>query len=444
MPSDNFKIFQDLYQTILLYLERSVVQTQMLIIAAVLVVAALIFLLVRIAINHWLLPKLESQHQGRGGQFLKHSLFILQDITFPTLALLTLEVVRYQFSNMGAVYGLFKDADFVLGILLLYRLSIAIAYQCFDQTRIRGYDRWFLAPLYLIFVLSFILFRLIDFNQLHQLVLFESDEAPLTLGVLFLSTIGLYFWIQLVLVVEDILKGLGERYTTMNIGTIEGMSALPKYGLIIMGIVTSLTTLGMSEATIATITGGLSVGIGFGMRDVITNFISGILLLFEQSLRPGDVIHIDGELGEVKKMSIRSTIIKTMDNVEKVLPNMMLFTSAVTNYTHSDPLVRVKLPLEVSEATASPDYMNYILDVANRHDLVEADPAPEVAATGFGDSSVTYNLMVWITNPRHIAPVTSDLYKAIWAGYEAHGFGNSTPKRELELLTAPKFQLATT
>ena len=110
----------------------------------------------------------------------------------------------------------------------------------------------------------------------------------------------------------------------------------------------ALSTLGFNLSALALIGGGLSVGIGFGLQELIANFISGILLLFEQSLRLGDIIEVDGQRGTVSQLRMRATVLRTIDNVEVFVPNKTLLTSTVATYTHSDRVVRRIIPVGVS------------------------------------------------------------------------------------------------
>ncbi|MDM8527308.1 mechanosensitive ion channel [Anaerolineales bacterium HSG24] len=440
MPDySNFNVLLDPFLKIMLYLGRAAVQRQLITIAVILVAAGFISQAIGVGIKRFVVPRIERSLAGRLQAFLKHGLLIITDIAFPMMSLYATDYVRNQFIAEGELYGLLNNLYFLLWILFIYRLCISLFYQIFGKKAIRGYHYRILGPLFALYVFAYILLDLVDIYQVYNLELlkFSESDTPLTLGALFLSTIGLYFWINLVLGVENFIQHLGKRYTAIPPGTIEAVLTPIRYILILTGVVMAFTNLGLNENTIAAITGGLSVGIGFGLQEVLTNFISGILLLFEQSLRPGDVISIDGEIGEVKKMSIRSTTIQTLNNVELIVPNQTFFTSTVTTYTQSSKVVRILIPMEVSEDTAKPEFMDYLLDLANKHPLIESEPEPSVLATGFGDSSVTYNIAVWVHDPLNIEQIMSDMNKVIWAGYDEHGFANSTPERNLNVLSVP-------
>jgi potassium efflux system protein len=165
----------------------------------------------------------------------------------------------------------------------------------------------------------------------------------------------------------------------------------------------------------------------------VANFISGILLLFEQSLRPGDIVSVGGEMGEVKKLSIRATTVNTFDNIELIVPNQLFLTSTVTSYTRTDRFVRVLIPIGVSYNSDPEAVRETLLAVAQRHGLVQEQPEPVVHFMGFGDSSLDFRLAVWVDDPLLRLNVASDLRFMIWKAFAEHSIEIPFPQRELHL-----------
>ncbi|MEZ4560298.1 MAG: mechanosensitive ion channel [Caldilineaceae bacterium] len=205
------------------------------------------------------------------------------------------------------------------------------------------------------------------------------------------------------------------------------------YGIIALGILTAVSTIGFDLSTLTIVLGGLSVGISFGLQELVANFISGILLVFEQSLRPGDVIQVAGHAGTVDKLRLRSTVLKTLDNVEIFVPNKTLLTSTVETYTHTDRKVRVPVDVGVSYASTPEDVRTILLEVAARHGLVLKDPAPTVFFTGFGDSSLDFKLLIWINDPPRSAQISSDLRFMIFREFARRGIEIPFPQRDIHL-----------
>ncbi|MCB0187047.1 MAG: mechanosensitive ion channel, partial [Caldilineaceae bacterium] len=183
--------------------------------------------------------------------------------------------------------------------------------------------------------------------------------------------------------------------------------------------------------------GGLSVGIGFGLQELVANFISGILLLFERTVRPGDMIEVSGQKGVVDKLRMRSTVIRTFDNTEIFVPNKNLLTSSFTAYTQTDRVVRRLLTVGVSYDSDPSQVRTILQDVANRHGLVLKKPEPLVFFLGFGASSLDFQLAVWVDDPLNAMRVASDLYFMIWNEFEKYEIEIPFPQQDLHLRSGP-------
>ena len=166
---------------------------------------------------------------------------------------------------------------------------------------------------------------------------------------------------------------------------------------------------------------------------MIANFISGILLVFEQTLRPGDVVEVGGQRGTVSQMRMRATVLRNVDNVEIFVPNKTLLTSTVAAYTFSDRVVRRVISVGVSYDSNPTQVRDILLDVAKSHGLVMTDPAPAVFFTAFGESSLNFDLAVWISDSARALEVVSDLHFAIFSQFTKHDIEIPFPQRDLRL-----------
>ncbi len=167
---------------------------------------------------------------------------------------------------------------------------------------------------------------------------------------------------------EIILRMIGPR-SHVDTGTINATLTIGRYVVLSPAVLIIFREIGFDPTSLILIAGGLSVGIGFGMQLIISNFISGIALLFEQSLRPGDVVEVGGILDTVEKLRVRTTTVRTYDNVEMIIPNETFFTLAVTTYTHDSRITRVLLPVGASYGSDPQQVMNILKDAAQRHGL---------------------------------------------------------------------------
>ncbi len=231
---------------------------------------------------------------------LRYGLKVLHSATFPLLCLLMLEVVRRFLNWQHVTSGLLGKVSWIVWGFLALQVSMTLLYALFDRATIRAYHYQLFIPLLCVVVGLKILDNLTDLQQLSDVVLVEVFNRPVTLGVLFVATIGLYFWTDTVHLIQDLVYQFAVRHTQADPGGAKAALTLIRYILVIVGVLYVLSNLQLGPTTLAAVTGGLSVGVGFGLREILSNFISGALLLFEQSLHPGDVIEVNDEISVVE------------------------------------------------------------------------------------------------------------------------------------------------
>lgn len=188
---------------------------------------------------------------------------------------------------------------------------------------------------------------------------------------------------------------------------------------------------GLSQITI--LGGALGVGIGFGLQAIVNNFVSGLILLFERPIKVGDMIEIGMEVGEVKELGLRATIVQTFDNAEVVIPNSELITGRVTNWTLSEKRVRVKLPVGVAYGTDISAVLKILLSCADANPMVLTKPEPKALFLAFGASSLDFELRVWIPDFAEGLVVRSELNQDIEAEFDLAGIEIPFPQTDLHL-----------
>jgi small-conductance mechanosensitive channel len=211
------------------------------------------------------------------------------------------------------------------------------------------------------------------------------------------------------------------------------VATLTRYALLVLGILISLGMLGLDFTSLAIIAGGLSVGIGIGLQDIVSNFVSGLVLLFEQSLRPGDVVELDGRISQVEKISLRATTVRTRTNEEVIIPNANFTTHQVKNLTKTDRLVQVIVPLGVSYKSEPELVRRLAVETSLQHPLVLDDPPPLLLFLGYGESSLDFNLLVSVIQPEMTLLIRSDLYYLLWKVFAEHDIEIPFPQRDLNL-----------
>jgi potassium efflux system protein len=177
------------------------------------------------------------------------------------------------------------------------------------------------------------------------------------------------------------------------------------------------------------------VGIGFGLKEVISNFVSGIFLIFEGALKPDDVISINNEMSQVKKFGIRATTVQVIkDNSEKIIPNQVFFTEEVTTFTGSDNLMYRSVVVGANYNCDPQQVIRVLLEVADNNSNILTYPRPVVFALEFGDSSINFELKFWIDDPLIGKRVISSLICDIWKAFKKNHIEIPYPQRDLHLI----------
>jgi potassium efflux system protein len=203
-----------------------------------------------------------------------------------------------------------------------------------------------------------------------------------------------------------------------------------------LAVIIGLSVAGVDFSSLAIIAGALSIGIGFGLQNIVNNFVSGLILLFERPIKRGDWIIVGNTEGYVQKISVRSTIIQTFDRSDVIVPNSELISSQVTNWMLHDTLGRVIVPVGVAYGTDTNLVKRLLLEVAQSHpDIItdETAPKPLVLFLGFGDSSLDFELRCFIPNIDNRLRTKSDLNFAIDAIFRKHGVEIPFPQRDVHV-----------
>jgi potassium efflux system protein len=190
------------------------------------------------------------------------------------------------------------------------------------------------------------------------------------------------------------------------------LSSLVWYGLLLAGFLLALGTLGLDLTRITVLVSAFGLGLGFGMQQIINNFVSGLILLFERPVQVGDSVQLGDLSGQMLRIGIRSSTIRTGDGAEVIVPNSKLIDERVTNWTLSDRRRRVDLDLRVPDGSDAERVLALLVDVARRDPRVMKDPEPESLLISFGDSALQFQLRVWTEDPRWMR-LRSDLGVAL-------------------------------
>ena len=227
----------------------------------------------------------------------------------------------------------------------------------------------------------------------------QNSEVRVTIGSLLLRYISsAYYFMELVKEFVHFLSSYFLPKSGIEPALIQGISTLVSYSIIIIGTITALGATGINLTALTVVVGGLSVGLGFGLQAIVSNFISGFVLLFEKSVGPGDVINIADKTGTVQHVGIRSITILTRDHIELIVPNSYYLTEVVTNLTRTSRNIRLATLVGVSYGADPKDVKEALLASAETEFVMKL-PAPEVQFMDFGESSLDFRLLVWTNRP---------------------------------------------
>ncbi len=218
-----------------------------------------------------------------------------------------------------------------------------------------------------------------------------------------------------------------------NIGLRESLRTGIGYLGFILATIAAVSYLGIDFSNFAIVAGALSVGIGFGLQSIFNNFVSGLILLVERPIKVGDWITVGDYEGYVKKISVRSTEVETIHRQSVIIPNANLITETVTNWMHSDKVGRHDITVGVSYGTDVERLREVLLEVAAGHPAVLKKPAPQVHFANFGDSSLDFELRVFLRNIGNRIAISSELRYAIWSAFRDAGIEIPFPQRDLHV-----------
>ena len=268
-----------------------------------------------------------------------------------------------------------------------------------------------------------------------------TKDVPLTLGDmvagLLLGGLALFAAMKVPAVLELTLL----QRLPMSRASRYAVTTLLQYIVAVIGLVTTFNALGLHWSSVQWLVAALSVGLGFGLQEIVANFVSGIILLFEQPIRVGDIVTVDGTTGTVSKIRIRATTIINYDRQELVIPNKNFITGQLINWTLTDTINRVLITVGVSYATDTRKARELIRQAADEHTNVLSDPEPIITFEGFGDNALTLNLRAYLGDLDKRLMTITELHQAILDKFREAGIEIAFPQRDVHLMTAEPLEL---
>lgn len=279
-------------------------------------------------------------------------------------------------------------------------------------------------------------------TNIHELLtstLFRLQETPVTLLSII---IFIFFVIGSVLLGRFVKNALQNRILTrfeLDSGLRYTLSRVTYYIIVTIGLLISFQFVGIDLSSLAVIFGLLSVGIGFGLQNITNNFISGLIVLFERPISVGDRVEVGGVEGDVLEINIRSTKIRTLNNISIIVPNQEFVGSNVVNYSHGDPSFRLDVEVGVSYASDLDKVLKALEEVATDHPDVMRNPKPQIHFKSFGDSSWDMQLRIWIPDVKKRYIIRNEINQAIVRKFNELDIEIPFPQRDLHVRSGIEF-----
>ena len=302
----------------------------------------------------------------------------------------------------------------------------------FPKLPVEELDRSLFRPILLIFsVLSF--FQILGSRQSLSIIeIGEVFGVTLTVGKLLTALVVTYLITAYARRPAAFVAWLGGSFLGLKPQKQKAMEVIFQYSVIAIGVMGVAYYIGINGTALVAVAGGLSVGIGFGIKEIISNFISSLWLLFEGSVRPGEILMINGDPCTVRKLGMRATQLRRgRDGAELLIPNQNFFTQEAESYTAEETSRRDAVVVGAAYHHEPREVIAILEAVAKEHEKILSYPAPAAFTIEFADSSINYKLLFWVRNPLDAFGVGSDLRQEIWTAFEKNGIGIPFPQQQV-------------
>ncbi len=326
--------------------------------------------------------------------------------------------------------GLYNGALITVASLLAAWVLIRLASMLVNNpsiSRVIAFSAWTVAALNI--------FGLLD-ATMSLLDSWSITVGQVRLSPLTVLKVGLTLWFSLWLAnaLSSLLERRLERSRSTNASTRVLITKLSRITLVLLAILVALSSVGIDLTALAIFSGALGVGLGFGLQKIFSNLVSGVILLMDKSIKPGDVISLGTTFGWINHLGLRYASVITRDGMEHLIPNEEFIVQRVENWSYSDRLVRLKAPVGISYDSDVRLAMKLCVEAAQKVARVKADPEPRVQLMSFGDSSVNLEIRIWVDDPeKGRANIISEVLLNVWDSFHEHGINIPFPQRDLHV-----------
>ena len=357
-------------------------------------------------------------------------------IAFPMSMLLYLLMTRFVIEQFGvnvAVLDVFTPLLLSMAAITLTIYVLRTGYS--PSPALRAWEGfislsiWGLVALHLIGWLPDVIHALDD-------LAINFGESRLSLLSILELLAAIAFFVVMANWLTRLIESQARRSPHVNPSMRVMLTKISKFSLYGLAGLLALKSVGIDLTAFAVFSGAIGVGIGFGLQKIFSNFISGFILLFDRSIRPGDVISIGNRFGWVQSLHARYVVVKDRDGVETLIPNENLITSEVINWSYSDRAIRQRVPIQISYENDPEIAMQLLIEATIDKPRVLKTPEPAARLIGFGDNGIDLELRIWINDPESgVANVVSDVNLSIWKSFKENNISIPFPQRDVRIIS---------
>ena len=360
----------------------------------------------------------------------------IQRLLWPLTALAILMPTKIIFEMNGLPVQILAVAVPVLVALAVIRLVVYILRKAFNVSPLLKSSENLLAGI----IWFGVLLHLAGWLP-GVLSVLDSDSLAMTMGETRISVLAV---LKLVLIIAlaftlaiwlaEFISQRVQRSAHISPSMQVGFAKFSKFLLITIAFLVALNAVGINLSSLAVFGGALGVGLGFGLQRIASNFISGFILVFDRSIKPGDIITVGDKFGWVEQLNARYVVVRNREGVDTLIPNENLITSEVINWSYADTNVRMIIKVQISYDNDPEQALALMLECAKVSPRVLDEPRPTVRLMDFADSGIALELRIWITDmERGTAEIRSDINLAIWRAFKEHNITIPYPQRDLHI-----------
>ncbi|MCJ8322323.1 MAG: mechanosensitive ion channel [Rhizobiales bacterium] len=395
--------------------------------------AIVVTFLVAYVLNRYFEPKIMVKLAGVAskGKRRRKTIDVINIVSLPIIWVVLQWFTNIIFFRLAIEHDLLRITASLLNAWIVIRVFVSLVPTNVFWRRIVAFIAWSIAALNSVKLLAPLVIFLRD-------VAFQVGDTRITLysiisGVL----LGIIlFW--LALSISNFLKQKLDKNKELTPSVKTLLSQLIRVLLIFISILFTLHVIGLDLSIFTFFSGALGVGLGFGLQKIVSNFVSGIILLVDQSVKPGSVIEVGGTFGKVKSLGARYTSVETRDGHEYLIPNEKFITQEVVNWDFSHSEVRRKVKIGVAYSTDVELAMELIVRAAESVDRILTDPKPVARLVSFGESSVNIEARFWVADPANgVANINSDFLLKLWKLFRQHEIEIPFPQQDIHIKEFP-------